>query len=130
MTGLPRGTRATAERQRAWRRGRSAETLAVWLLRLKGYRILARGLRLEVGEIDILARRGRTLVAVEVKRRGALADAAEAVGPRQRRRIARALAAYAARDQHLAGFDLRFDAVLLAAGGWPRHLPDAWRLED
>ncbi|MGD9742632.1 MAG: YraN family protein [Dongiaceae bacterium] len=129
MTGLRGRAPPGTERRRAWRRGRAAEALAVWLLRLKGYRILARGLRLEVGEIDILARRGRTLVAVEVKRRSELAEAAEAVRPRQRRRIVRALAAYAARDRRLAGLGLRFDVVLLAAGGWPRHLPDAWREE-
>jgi len=129
VTGLPDRAPPAAERRRAWQRGRTAETLAVWLLRLKGYRILARGLRLEVGEIDIVARRGRTLVAVEVKRRSEFAEAAEAIRPRQRRRILRALAAYAARDRRLAGLDLRFDVVLLAAAGWPRHLPDAWREE-
>jgi len=118
---------ASEARRRALRRGRLGETAALWLLRCKGYRILARGLRLEVGEIDILARRGRLLVAVEVKRRDDRTAAAEAVGGRQRRRIARALAAYAARDPRLAGLDCRFDAVLIARGCWPLHLEDAWR---
>jgi putative endonuclease len=115
------------DRRRALRRGRLGEAIALWLLRCKGYRILARDLRLEVGEIDIIARRGRLLVAVEVKRREDRAAAAEAVLERQRRRIARALAAYAARDARLAGLDWRFDVVLLARGRWPLHLPDAWR---
>lgn len=119
--------RAPEERRRALRRGRLAEAVALWLLRCKGYRILARDLRLEVGEIDIVARRGRVLAAVEVKRRDELAAAAEAVLGRQRRRIARALAAYAARNPRLAGLDWRFDVVLLARGRLPLHLPDAWR---
>jgi putative endonuclease len=104
-----------------------AEVIALWLLRCKGYRILARDLRLEVGEIDILARRGRVLAAVEVKRRDERAAAAEAVLVRQRRRIARALAAYAARHPALAELDWRFDVVLLARGRLPLHIPDAWR---
>src|SRR5271155_1736069 len=89
---------APVERRRAaYRAGRSAETLCIWLLRLKGYRILARDWRVPVGEIDILVRRGSVLAAVEVKRRGTLFDAAAAVGPRQRRRILRALEAYVTR---------------------------------
>jgi len=101
--------------------------LAAWWLRLKGYRIVARRLRTPAGEIDLLVRRGRVLVAVEVKRRAAPALAADAIAPAQRARIARALAHVAARRPGLAGLDLRCDAILLAPGAWPRHLVDAWR---
>ena len=52
---------AAARRRNAYRRGRRSEMLAAWWLRLKGYRILARGVRSGVGEIDILAVRGRVL---------------------------------------------------------------------
>src|SRR5271156_3517823 len=91
-----------AERRRAaYRAGRFAETLCVWLLRLKGYRVLARDWRVPVGEIDILARRGSVLAAVEVKRRDTMAAAVAAVGPRQRRRILRALEAFVARHPAL-----------------------------
>jgi len=58
--------------------------LCLWSLRLKGYRILARDYRVPMGEIDILARRGGTLVAIEVKARGDQASASEAITPRQR----------------------------------------------
>ncbi len=57
------------KRQEAERRGRGAETLACWYLRLKGWRILARRARVPGGEVDIVARRGRTLAFVEVKAR-------------------------------------------------------------
>src|SRR5579859_5669943 len=106
---------AAAERRRqAYRAGRVAETLCVWLLRLKGYRVLARDWRVPVGEIDILARRGSVLAAVEVKRRGNLVDAAAAVGPRQQRRILRALEAFVARNPALGQLTLRFDVMLVA----------------
>ncbi len=59
----------TARRRKAWRRGRTAETLCVICLVMRGYRILARRLRTPVGEIDIVARRRGTLAIVEVKAR-------------------------------------------------------------
>src|SRR6266581_5524712 len=84
----------TARRQRAQRRGRLAEWLCLWHLRLRGWRILARGWRCPSGEIDILARRGKVLAVIEVKSRSEIAAAASALAPRQRRRIARAAEAF------------------------------------
>ena len=109
-------------------RGRRGEALAALWLRLRGYRILARNWRHPAGEIDILARRGPLLVAVEVKWRGSLDNAAEAVLVQQRRRIAQAAAVFLSRQPDAAMLSLRFDAVLLAPGRLPRHIPDAWRL--
>jgi putative endonuclease len=117
------------ERQRARRRGIAAETLCLWLLRLKGYRILARDLRTPVGEIDIVARHGQTLVAVEVKRRGRMEDAADAIGTAQRRRIQRALGWFAQRQPDGERLAMRFDAMLLGQGALPRHIRDAWHGE-
>src|SRR5512132_1023946 len=56
-----------AERQVAFRLGLSAETRAAAMLLAKGFRIVARRWRSPVGEIDLVARRGRLLVFVEVK---------------------------------------------------------------
>ncbi len=121
------GGRGVAARRHAYGAGRRAELLAAWWLRLKGYRILARGLRLPVGEIDLVARRGRRLAFVEVKRRRSLEAALAAITPRQRRRIMRAAEAWLAGRPDLAGCERRFDALLLVPGRRPRHLPDAWR---
>ncbi len=114
-------------RRRAWNRGRRAESLAACWLRLKGYRILARGFRVGVGEIDLIARRGRVLALVEVKARARLAEAGESLGHRQRARIGRAAEAFLQRHPRLGRLDLRFDVVLIAPGQWPRHIADAWR---
>ena len=119
---MNRAARGAAAR----RRGARAETLAAWWLRLKGFRILARDRREAGGEIDLIARRGRLLVFVEVKARPERGEAAEAIRARQRRRIARAAAGFLARRPDLAGLTLRFDAVLVA-GFPPRHVADAWR---
>jgi putative endonuclease len=121
--------RRRRDRRRAERRGRWAEMVSLWSLRLRGYRILARDFRAVVGEIDILARRGRTLVAIEVKARGDAQTAADALLPRQRRRIERALAYFLARRPELQGLELRFDVMLVTPRRLPRHLTDAWRPE-
>ncbi len=115
------------ERLQAERRGRWAETLAAWRLRLTGYRIVARNYRTPMGEIDLIARRGRQLVFVEVKSRPDETAAAEAIAPRQRQRIERAASAFLASHPDFALFDLRSDVMLIAAGIVPRHLRDAWR---
>ncbi len=116
-------------RRRAYDRGHAAERLSVWALRLRFYRILARRFRVPSGEIDLIARRGRVLIAVEVKARASFAEAIGAVSPHQRRRVARALDHFLATRPDLAGLDSRFDVMLVVPGRWPRHVRDAWRLD-
>jgi putative endonuclease len=115
-----------ARRLRALRQGRRGEILCRWHLRLRGWRIVAADWRCPAGEIDIIARRGDVLAAIEVKFRGDMDKAAEAILSRQRRRIARAAATFLLRRPDLADLALRFDVMLVAPGHWPRHLPNAW----
>jgi len=122
-----RSPAATAEDGRARRaRGRRAETLALLALMLKGYRPVARNLRTPVGEIDLVMRRGGVLAVVEVKTRASLADAAFSIGAEQQLRLRRALEWLLSGRPDLARLALRFDAVLVAPGRWPRHLTGAW----
>ena len=81
------GEPARPERIAAFRRGLSAESRAAMLLIAKGYRIAARRWKTPLGEIDIIARRRRALIFVEVKARVRVDDAAEAVTERTRQRI-------------------------------------------
>jgi putative endonuclease len=106
--------------------GRRAEILAALWLMAKGYSILGLRLRTPIAEIDLVARRGRVLAAVEVKTRSTLDAALAAVGADQRLRLRRALAAFAARRPGLKGAVLRLDLMALAPGRFPRHIPDAW----
>lgn len=118
-----------ARRREAERRGRRAETFATLFLIAKGYRILARRLRTHAGEIDLVARSPKgVLCFVEVKTRGSLGDAREALLPRQRHRIAHAAEFYLARLRGLPPRGVRFDVVVFSSGRfWPVHLKDAWR---
>jgi putative endonuclease len=73
-------------------RGRHWEAVAAEYLEDRGLVVLARGYRCRLGEIDLVCRDQHTLVMVEVRARslGALARAAESIGPAKRARIIRA----------------------------------------
>jgi putative endonuclease len=116
-----------------YRRGLAAERLAAWALRFKGWRIVARRVRPPrgsgAGEIDLVARRRKVLAFVEIKARPSAAEGLFAIDPRQRRRLLRAAEWFIKCHPEYSGHDLRFDAVVVSPGRWPRHLPDAWRAE-
>lgn len=114
------------ERQVAFSLGISAESRAAAFLIAKGFRILSRRWRSPVGEIDIVARRRTLLVFVEVKARADLDRAAESVTPRQRQRIAAAAEAWLAVNGADGFSEFRFDAILVAPGKIPRHIPAAF----
>jgi putative endonuclease len=122
--------RSGDDRRRAFRLGLDAETRAAWMLRLKLHVVVARRWRCRAGEIDIVARRGRTLVFVEVKARADEAAAIDAVGPKSRARILAAADLFVAAHPAWADFDRRFDVVVVLPGRWPRHRPDAFRGDD
>ncbi len=117
----------TRSRKGAELRGRWAEALAAWRLRLVGYRIVARRFRVTQGEVDLVARRGRVLAMVEVKARADEQSAAESLQRRQRQRIERAALAFLQRHPEFAALRLRFDMMLIVPRRWPRHIIDAWR---
>src|SRR5260221_5264856 len=103
-----------ARKRQAFRRGHAAELLCLWHLRLRGYRILARRFRVPSSEIDLIARRGRVLAAIEVKARASLATASESVSARQRRRVGPALEPFLALRPELARLAPRLDLMLAA----------------
>lgn len=117
------------DRVAAFGLGLSAESRAAAYLVAKGYRIAARRFRSPVGEVDIVARRGSVLVFVEVKARATLDAAAESLQTRQQRRIAAAAAAWLSLNPHDIDKNIRFDAVLVAPGKIPRHIPAAFDAE-
>lgn len=109
-------SRAAAER-----RGRRAEwTAALWLT-FKGYRILARRVRTPVGEVDLVARRGRTLVFVEVKARTSVDRLTDALDGHALARVHRAANLLLSRFGRGCE-SMRIDAIVVAPRRWPRHL--------
>jgi putative endonuclease len=103
------------------RLGHRSEWWAAALLMARGYQILGFRLKTRAGEIDILARRGKVLAVVEVKRRARLEDALTALGPDQYDRLLSAGRSVLRQRPGLAGHLLRIDVVALAPGRFPRH---------
>jgi putative endonuclease len=117
------------EQQRAASRmGRRAETLAALALMLKGWRILERNHGGKGGEIDLIAKRGRTIAFVEVKARATLGEAEIAITPAKQAFIARRVALWRAQNPWSARFTLRFDAVFVTPRSWPRHRDNLFEL--
>jgi len=114
------------ERVTAFRLGLSAESRAAMFLIAKAYRIAARRWKTPFGEIDIVARRRRALVFVEVKARDSVDEAIEAVTERAKRRIVGAAECWLARHPADVGADIRFDVILVAPGKMPRHIVNAF----
>ena len=114
-----------SDRRRAEQRGRRAETLGAWWLRLHGWRILAQRARVPGGEVDLVARRGRTLAFVEVKARGDDIGVALALDRNRLRRVA--VAAERLAPRYGQGCDtVRIDALYVVPGRLRRHVPDVW----
>jgi len=122
----PQKRDANPERVAAFGLGISAESRAAAWLIAHGYRILARRFKSPLGEIDIIAARRHTLIFVEVKARATLDEAAEAVTERQKQRIAAAAEVWLANNPQPTIRDMRFDAILVAPGKLPRHIPAAF----
>ena len=116
-------------RRRAGRRGRRAEWLALILLMMKGYRPLARNYVVRGGEIDLVVRRGRTVVFVEVKARPAVETAMAVLTAQKRRRIECAARVWLARHPAAAALTLRGDGVFVAPRRWPLHVEDAFPMK-
>jgi len=115
-------------RRQAQRRGQLAETIAVIWLRLHGYRIRARNVRTRLGEIDLIASRGKWRVFVEVKTRKSGASTYD-VSPHQADRLVRAAGLYLAMHPLAIDEETRFDLILLGGWHWPRHIKGAFWAE-
>lgn len=110
--------------------GKVGELLARWFYLLRGYRIVAHNVRSRTGEIDLVARRGGTLVVAEVKTRQSRSagEGFEAVDRRKRQRLVRLAEELMARQRE--ALQLRYDVLSLQWTGYRfavTHIPDAFR---
>ena len=109
----------------AEKRGRRGETLAAWFLRLKGWRIVGTRVITPRGEVDLIARRGKSIVFVEVKARTHRRDLATAIDATRLRRVAAAaeilLPKYGKECENM-----QIDVIMVAPWRWPNHLPNVW----
>jgi putative endonuclease len=92
--------------------GQGSEDRAAAFLERRGYRILERNRRFKVGEIDIVAMDGETLVFVEVRSRSdpSQVHPAETITPKKKRQIVLTAMAYC-QDEGITDTMIRFDVV-------------------
>lgn len=109
----------------AEKRGRRGEAIAAWFLRAHGWRIVGERVKTPRGEIDLIARRGKTVAFVEVKSRTKRTDLDLAISPQSLRRVA------AAAEILLPKFgkgseNMQIDVILVVPWCWPHHLRNVW----
>ncbi|HSG32969.1 MAG TPA: YraN family protein [Sphingomonadaceae bacterium] len=112
-----------AERERL---GRIAEIRAALWLNLHFWWVLDRRVKTPLGEIDLVARRGRTVAFIEVKYRRTAKDLDTAIDEYRLKRVAAAVEAVGHRYLR-ARDNPRIDVLLLAPGHFPRHIVNAWQ---
>jgi len=117
---------AKNKKQQAYQRGKWAEYLAAAMLIFKGYRILTLRYKATHGEIDIIARRGRTIVFIEVKARKSLTAGKESVTVKQRERISNAATQFMKQRPRLSNLTSRYDIVVIVSKSLPKHIKSAW----
>lgn len=115
-----------------YERGRKAEQEAELYLRRRGYKVIARNVKTKLGEIDLVALKGKLIVFVEVKARSSdeFGTPVEGLSPKQQRRIRQAAELFLSK-RGWSERDRRFDliAVELDGQGYTRHIehiPDAF----
>ena len=121
-----------ASRHRPKSLGERGELAAARFLKRRGYHILARHLDLPLGELDIIAADGRTVVFVEVKTRSSMeaGHPADAIDSRKQQRMTQAALAFL-KAHRLLNHAARFDVVAVTwADGTKKptieHIQDAF----
>ncbi len=118
--------RSNSIRQQAENFGRLGENLTALYLRLKLYKIIAKRYKSKFGEIDLIAKKGKSLVFVEVKTRKDKERLGEALEAVNKRRICRAAGLFLSQNPKYYDYDLRFDVIFLSPYNIPHHLIGAF----
>ena len=115
-----------------YQKGHLAEKIACLFLIFKGWWPLALnfvvGRGTGAGEVDLIMKRGKTLIFVEVKYRPTLIQAMEAISVQNQIRVAKTSAVFLQKNPRYQNYRIRYDAVLMAPRRWPKHLPNAWSI--
>ena len=115
-------------RRRAHALGLSAESRAAWYLRLTGWRILKHRYKTRAGEIDLIAKKRKTVAFIEVKARKTRQAAMEAVTPASQERISRAAKIFVSEHPKAGFFALRFDVIIIRPWALPERIENAFQV--
>jgi len=101
--------------------GLLAEAIAAIFLRLKGYKILHRRYKNNFGEIDIIAKKGRVIIFIEVKARKRKVSIEEMLSDAQISRISNAAEFFIAKNPRFHELDWRIDFIEVGRFFVPKH---------
>ncbi len=93
-------------------KGKIGEFIAVSYLRMKSYKLVRKNLQLKSGEIDILMKKNKTLIAIEVKLRQKKDDITYAITKKQYQRIANSLIQIS--EEYPEFTDIRIDGIFIS----------------
>jgi len=113
----------------SYQKGLLAEFFAKLYFIFKAYRILEHRFKTPYGEIDLIVKRGKTLIFVEVKLRKTLAEAAESVNKHNQYRIIRTAELYLQQYPEYNDCEMRFDVFAMALYSFPKHIKNAWSVK-
>ena len=94
--------------------GKIGEILAIIFLLFKGYKIIAHNHRNYFGEIDIIAKKGKNLVFLEVKSRKKIFDVRQVVSFWQQKRIVNAGDYFWLKNKKYQNCNVRFDLIVIS----------------
>ena len=101
------------------KKGILAESFSVVLLRLLGYKIIKQRYKTKLGEIDIIAKKRKTIFLFEVKYRKTAQEALESITPQQISRIKNAFLLYT-QENHLENYDVIIKIIALSKSNLPK----------
>jgi putative endonuclease len=113
-------------KNKSYKLGLFAESIASVYLRFCFYTVISRRYKSDVGEVDIIAKRGNSLIFVEVKARRNKDEAYVAFTTHQQKRIVRTAKLFIARNPKYHENDIRFDLILICPIFFIKHIKNAW----
>ena len=122
-------TKNLKNKRKSYYFGIIAEFIAAFFLILKGYRILKIRNKTFIGEIDIIAKKGDYLIAIEVKARKKWTPflAEEVLSDNQKIRIRRAMDVFLSSNQkQFKEYGVRFDLIIIIPYKTPQHFIGFW----
>ena len=106
--------------------GLFAESIAIVFLMLKGYSIVAKRYKTPLGEIDIIAKKAKSLIGIEVKARRKEFDISEVITRKQKKRIVNGIKMFLSKNQQYNDYTIRFDVIAVRPFRIPKHIINFW----
>ena len=113
------------EKRKIYYFGLMAEAVAAFYLRCKFYNIIAKRFKSPFGEIDIIARKNKQLIFIEIKARRDT-TIMDFISKRQQERITKAAQYFLLKEAKYQNYEIRFDAIIMNRYFWPQHFQNYW----